>query len=63
MITIYDVIAFFQSKKMASTIKSKGQGAKTRHKSGSHFKDFMGGVKKFLPEEAPTLRDVIQKGL
>ena len=48
---------------MASTIKSKGQGAKTRHKSGSHFKDFMGGVKKFLPGEAPTLRDVIQKGL
>ena len=46
---------------MVSTIKSKGQGAKTRHKSGSHFKDFMGGAKEFLPGEAPTLRDVIQK--
>ena len=57
------LLPFFRVKKMASTIKSKGQGAKTRHKSGSHFKDFMGGAKEFLPGEAPTLRDVIQKGL
>lgn len=48
---------------MASTSKSEGQGAKTRQKSGSGFKDFMGGAKEFLPGEAPTLRDVIQKGL
>ena len=57
------MLLLFQSKKMASTIKRKGQDAMTRHKSGSCFKDFMGGVKKFLSEEAPTLRDVIQKGL
>ena len=48
---------------MASTSKSEGKGAKTRQKSGSGFKDFMGGAKEFLPGEAPTLRDVIQKGL
>lgn len=46
---------------MAST--SRGTGAKTRKKSGTDFKDFMGGAKDFLAGEAPTLRDVIQKGL
>ena len=46
---------------MAST--SQGKGAKTRRKSRTGFKEFIGGAKDFLPSEAPTLRDVVQRGL
>ena len=36
---------------------------KTRHSSGSKWKDFIGPAKEFNPSEVPTLRAVLQKGL
>ena len=52
------IIFMFQ---MAST--SKGDGAKTRHASGSKLRDFLGGPAEFLESEVPALRDVMRKGL
>ena len=45
------------------TPSSGRKGTKTRHQSGTAFKEYIGGAKDFLVTEAPTLRDVIQKGL
>ena len=39
------------------------KGPRTRHKSESKFREFIGGAKDFNPTEAPTLRDVIMKVL
>ena len=36
---------------------------RTRHTSGTHFSECLGGEQELLPTKVPTLRDILRKGL